>query len=372
MGILQNLWKEDKKKIVLYGIGILCFILLFSVLLFFIIRLTKRYSYTELEEKLVESTSKYVQKNPSFLPTLTNPVVRIDHSTLTNEKFLKDFSKISKDKTCTGVVTIYYNEGNYRFTPILSCDNYESFTLYDQILNKSPIFSLNEQEDGLYLLNDFYTYRGEYVTNYLSFAGFLWRIIKFNEDSFLIVLADTVNKRSTTYVYDDRYNETINSNRGRNSFESSRIKESLTQIYERDFASYHPYIIPTEACAGNRNKNENDTSGSIECFEMVQTPMSLMSVYDFMNASLDSKCETSISKNCSNYNYLSVTTSRYWFINGTDEDTYHVYYSDPTGKLSLDYASAKKDIRPVLSLPTDLLFSSGDGTLENPYTIKTF
>jgi len=199
---------------------------------------------------------------------------------------------------------------------------------------------------------------------------FLLCIFKKNVKIYLI-LSDTINTK-TMYVFDDRYNETVEQNRGKNNFENSRIYLSLRDIYQKDFKNYHQFIIPTQACINKRSETDQDKSGAIECASTTETYFSLLSIYDYMNASLDPICITATSRNCSNYNYLAKTKNKWWLLNGTDENTYEVYYSDPMGKINLDVAAAKKDIRPVLSLPRDIIYKSGDGTSSNPYTFEEY
>ena len=187
-----------------------------------------------------------------------------------------------------------------------------------------------------------------------------------------LILEDTVNNRGTTYVFDDRYNETTQSNRGKNNFESSRIAHSLQNIYTNDFPKYHQYMLQMAACTHPRSKNDRDLSGAIECHTTFDTFMALPSVYDYMNASLDFRCTTSDSMNCSNYNYLAKTTNNWWFLNGTNENSYQVYYSNQVGKLGLDSASSKKDIRPVIAIPSTLNYKSGVGTKEKPYSFVEY
>ena len=359
---------EKYKKPLLFGmIGI--FVLLGVLIIIIVLMNTlKKYSYEEIESKMVDGTSKYLSQHKELYPSETNPTVTITTDALVEENILKDFSKLIKDTNCSGEISVTFNEESYRFTPTLTCDHYQTTNLKEQILDTNSIVT---SEDGLYRLNDYYTYRGEYVNNYITFAGFLWRIVKFNDDAFTLVLADTVNNK-VTYVFDDRYNEDANSNRGRNSFLNSRIEESLKEIYKNDFKNYYPYLLEMDACISQRSETESDTTGDIECFDTVPTMISLLPIFDFMNASLDRLCNSTTSKNCSNYNYLSNTQNRYWLLNGTDENTYHVYYADTTGKINLDYASAKKSLRPVLSIPTDVNYKKGNGTSESPYEIYTY
>lgn len=365
---LKELWKEERKKVILYGSITIISIILLIIVGVILYNVLKRYNYNEVEQIMVTSSKKYLRANQSLYPTKENPITTIDASTLITGKYMKEFGKLSKDTGCFGEVNIYYNEENYLFLPTLTCANYETKSLKDKILETEKIIDSNTE--GLYSLNDYYTYRGEYVKNYISFGGFLWRIVKFNEEQTYIILADTINNK-TMYAYDDRYNETVESNRGKNNFENSRVYLSLRDIYNQDFTNYHQYILTHAACVHPRNDKEQNNTGTTECFTTFDTKISMLPVYDYINASLDLLCTNANSRNCSNYNYLSNSKNKWWLLNGTNENTYEVY-SVNSGRIDLDYASGKKDLRPVFVLSSELVYKKGDGTLENPYTFYEY
>ena len=97
-----------------------------------------------------------------------------------------------------------------------------------------------------------------------------------------------------------------------------------------------------------------------------------MAVYDFIGASRDPLCLDTMSSNCSNYNYLTITKNKWWLINGTNENSSKVYNVNQNGDLGLDYANSKKNIRYVITLPDDVLYKDGNGTENNPYTIYLY
>jgi len=368
MNKLKDLWKNNKKAFLLYGgIGILGIIIL-VVAIFLIFSIFKRYDYYEIENMLVKASTNYLNKHKDLIPNEEEDEIVIEASSLIQEKYLKDFSKLTRDTTCSGYVTVNFLENNLRYTPSLECMNYQTKSLKDVILEKETI---QTSTDGLYDINDYYTYRGEFVNNYISFAGYTFRILKFNEEEMQLILADTINNK-VTYVFDDRYNETIESNRGKNDFNNSRVFLSLRDIYQNDFVKFHKYILPIEACTNPRSEKDRDKSGSVECYTTTTTHLSMLPVYDYLNASLDPLCLDVSSRNCSNYNYLSKTKNRWWLINGTNENTYEVYSADPLGKIRLDSANSKRDLRPVLSIPSTLIYKTGDGTSSSPYEFFEF
>ncbi len=364
---LDNL-KNDKKKVIFFGIIALLILILIIILIVIIMNIFKRYDYDEIKTIMVQETKDYLRAYPELVPDEENPSVTIEASTLISEEYMKDFSKLSTDQNCTGNVVVTYNNDTLRYTPTLSCDRYETVTLKDTILEQENIVTENE---GLYELNDFYTYRGENVNNYVSFANELWRIVKFNDEMMYLILSDTANQIDPV-VFDDRYNETINSNRGYNSFENSRIRDSLLDIYNDFFANYHGYLLTMDSCVHTRSETDHNNTGAIECYTTYETPISLLPVYDFINGSIDPLCRTATSGNCANYNYLSSTENRFWLLNGTNENTYQVYVTTNRGILSLDNASSKRYLRVYIAIPSDVEFQSGNGTSSSPYTVYTY
>ncbi len=366
MNQLKKLWRDQKKTVILCGVAVLITIAIIIVVTVLLIHLFKKYDGPEIEELMVKSTEKYLNANASYLPQEGQEII-VEASTLIQGKYMKDFERLTKD-TCEGLVKVSKTSSIIRFTPHLKCSNYETQSLYEQILSTEPIVV---KDEGLYDINNMYTYRGEFLNNYINFAGFSWRIFKFDAKQIYLILSDTTNTK-TLYVYDDRYNETIQSNRGKNNFETSRVFLSLKDIYKNDFVKYHKYMLPIDACVHPRSETDQNKSGAIECTTTVTTNFSMLSVYDYMNASLDPLCIEAASRNCSNYNYLSTSTNKWWLLNGTDENTFDVYGVDTIGRITLDWAAAKKDVRPVIALPSDLLYKSGNGTVNNPYTFYEY
>lgn len=362
MDKIINLIKNNKKALI-FGITGLLAVILIIIVSIILINVFKKYDYRALENMMVEKTKSYLKANSSLLPTDENKSTIVDVTTLVNEKYMKDLAKISKDTNCTGKVEVVYNNNNYRYSPLLTCDNYETQRLKDVILENEDI---KQTGNGIYELNEDFVFKGEYVNNYFNFANESWRIVKFDDEMFYLILADTANDVDQA-VYDDRYNETINSYRGYNSFESSRIEKTLNDLYNGYFASYQNYLMPIEACTHSRSETDYNNTGEIECFSTYQTYISLLPVYDYINASNDPLCKTTTSGNCSNYNYLSQTSNKWWLLNGTNENSYDVYVVNTKGKVSLEQASTKKFLRIVIAIPSDVLYKKGDGTSSNPY-----
>ena len=132
------------------------------------------------------------------------------------------------DVTCTATVIVSYAGGEYRYTPLLNCgDKYKTITLTSYIKdNEQKVFN----GSGLYDLNGELVYRGENPNNYVEFANKEWRIVKITNDQVVLIL----NEKNERVVWDDRFNANRNNNDGINNFSVSRIKDSLTSLYNNE------------------------------------------------------------------------------------------------------------------------------------------
>lgn len=365
---LTDFFSERKHRyMVIFGFLAFVFIL---ILIIVVLAVTKRYSYTRIEEMMVDRTKEYFSTHKELRPTKEQPIFELDSTSLVAEKLLKDFSKLSNDTNCHGKVLVTYNHGALRYTPTLTCDGYQTKTLKETILEAEDLVT---EGDGLYQLETVYRFKGDYVNNYFSFANKTWRLFKMTEDGMLyFVLADTVNDKNSAAIFDDRYNEDAKGDKGYNDYDTSRIKVTLDHIYTEEFQNYKAYLLDYEACKNTRSEIDTDMTGAIECNTTTTTPLTLMAVYDYLSASRDPLCINTMMPNCMNYNYLVGTKNRWWLLNGTNEVSYKVYYANHNGDLLLDYANGKKNLRYVIALSDEVLYKSGTGTSNDPYTIYQY
>ena len=73
------------------------------------------------------------------------------------------------------------------------------------------------------------------------------------------------------------------------------------------------------------------------------------------------------------YNDLRVSGDRYWLISPYSFSSSGAYVSDvrDAGYLGAYFATTESGVRPAISLKADIEYSSGDGSMENPYVIDT-
>ena len=70
---------------------------------------------------------------------------------------------------------------------------------------------------------------------------------------------------------------------------------------------------------------------------------------------------------CINYNFLSTFEDGFWTITANAENTHEVYYIDYIP--SPEYADRKFAIKLVVNINSEVNYTKGDGTKENPYVI---
>ena len=118
-------------------------------------------------------------------------------------------------------------------------------------------------------------------------------------------------------------------------------------------------------------RKDNDTSkdGKIECSTTIEGDyLSLLTAYDFMNASLSSTCKTIVDNNCNNYNYLSTYPKTFWLLTASSDTTFQGYrYSSGISKTRL---SSTASARLVANITKNSVYVKGSGTETDPYIIK--
>lgn len=338
---------------------------------------SKKYSYTELEKLLKTAAISYFKDNPDSLPKNDGDVVEIDSSNLIVAKKMKDFSTYTKDGgLCSGTVQVEKAGSDYLYTPYLNCgENYLTEELYKKITADKNVVTSGY---GLYASNGSYAYRGEVVDNYLELDNGLWRIVKITTNNEIVLISNKGIEYSFQ-PWDDRYNEANRYKSGINNYSASRIKEYLEKIYKSPSEKKGEVILSDNdktkivsfnLCTGKRSMNEEGNINTSECSEVIEdTKLGLLTLSDYMYASVDASCKSAKSKTCQNYNYL-VNKTEWWLATANKDNNASAYKVTREGKVSSDNCSSFSTIRPVIYLNSKVLYKSGKGTLDDPYKIK--
>ena len=242
---------------------------------------------------------------------------------------------------------------------------------------------------GLYVSTDTntgkptYYFRGNVENNYVSFAGFTWRIVRINEDGTIrIIMQDGINN-NTSYAFNSNYN-----NYTYMYYTNSEAKTQLESWYQTNIGSKTDLV-------------KNVASGDYYC---EQAKVKYGSGYAAGNTAMvpytsytpNFKCETDgngkgiVNASTgllsydeavyaggywgqSNSNYYLHNSSIYWWTMspaGFSNSNLEVWLVNDSGSIHsyiIDYTST---IRPVLILNADTQISDGDGTKNNPFIVE--
>ncbi len=375
MESLKSMWQgmsDMNKSLVKILFGIVCALgVMFLVVL--IIRLTRggTDNYSKIENTLQKAASRYYKKNKDELPENgEEQTVAVD--TLVSAEYMKPLEDyVKKGVTCSGNVTVVNNNNQYTYIPFLDCeDEYTTKMLADSITSDNMIV---DEGSGLYLdEEDNFVFRGEYVNNYVEFAGMTWRIVKVNADGSVRLFLAAPNKKHKNSKWDDRYNVDRDSNVGINNYAVSRVRETLNVVYNDDEIfneSNRALIKPQVLCVGARSQDSTDLSDAEECSETLEGDyIGLLQLNEYLQASIDENCDSTLNHSCSNYNYLADVGKTYWTITPVAEDTYHNYR---ISKYPFVARTANtSNILYTINITGKAALEDGNGSKENPYIIK--
>lgn len=344
-------------------IGVLVAVVFIVIISIFIYnKINVKYTFNELEVRVVTLAEKYYNNNKKKLPkNLKSDKVKL--STLAEVNKVKPFKL--KDKTeCNGHVEVYNNEGNYIYIPHIKCGKKTNKFLKEEILNNEDI-KLNGH--GLYKDGNKYTFRGENLNNYVTFNDREWLIVSMDDDSIKLLS----NKPVDNVMWDDRYNVEKKFRAGINEYVrnnlNSRIKDTLEETYndkELFTKRNRAYLMKHNMCIDKVDITKKISYG---CNNLTETYISLLTPNDYVLASLDNNCNNYNDRSCNNYNYLTEIGST-WTPSGVNGTTDKVYYISQG--IEETSASNYKNIFIVIKISDKIFYQDGNGTLEEPYIIN--
>ncbi len=363
---------NDLKKLIIVASSVVGGLILIILIVYFITAGgNKKVTYERFEEIIVEKAKVYFDSHPNDLPTLGKEKL-LYYNTMVNLGIAKPIEKVlDNPEGCVAYASIKNINNKYIYTPYLNCqDRYQSLELYKKIISDNKIVTTDK---GLYKRTDGYFFRGDVNNNFVLLNEELYKIIKINKDN-TVTLIKTV-KTEDSYVWDDRHNsyDEDHSSSGINDFEVSKIKDLLLEMETNSEIipdTLRGKLVSKKICIGKRALNDKTNDNSIECSVMSKDEylISLITVSDYMYASLDKHCTTVNDRACMNYNFLSTLSSSHT-LTAVKDNTYKIYYFDSYGLYPTD-ASNMRGIHLVINLAKDVMYRSGVGTKEEPYLIK--
>lgn len=362
---------QDLRKKLLFFMGIAAGLVILVLLIVWIVGLIKGTggSFEKAEQTMKEAAIQYYKVHNNLLPT-ENSEISVDDKTLTEGKFMEPLNKlVKKSASCTGVVIVKKEGQTYSYVPRLDCGkDYSSMEFYKKLTDSKNIVTSGA---GLYQWNGEYVYRGEDVNNYVKFSDHLYRVVRVTANNEVeLILTDSKIKM----LWDDRYNVERRYNVGINDYSVSRMRTSLTDLYEGDTLftkSAKEKLVSFPVCYGKRGEEDASKDGSTECSKTLENQkIGLLPIYQYLLVSLDASCQTASDPQCQNYNYLAENGMNWWTLTGVEHNTYHVYSVNSSGDINMSQGSTTMFIRPVIRLSSLTMLNSGNGTFENPYIIK--
>ena len=190
-----------------------------------------------------------------------------------------------------------------------------------------------------------------------------------------------ISNEGVTYTqpWDNRYNEERLYEAGINTYSASRIREYLDKVYNNPSAndgedilskSDKAKLVSFSVCTGKRTTDNESKDNSVECSEVLQNQkLGLLTLSDYLYASVDPNCKSASTKSCKNYNCLTMKED-WWLATANKEDTSTVFSVSRSGNVTAETAGNYAIVRPVIYLNSNVLFKSGNGTLEKPYKVR--
>ena len=387
-------------------------------------------NYTTLNNDLtsnIDSTNLYTPVTGTTIPYQNEPNT-LKYHILNNYINSNLYTATAPSQTNTTAVEAFNGKTENTIKLPLSTGTVE-------IPELTTINSVETEEKGLYKApddyGDSYYFRGASTKNYVSFAGFTWRIVRINGDgSVRLVFSSVINGTTSYYASDGRNNGAVGYMRGSTgtassltydlihmNSSSSYIKTKIDTWYTKNLTDYSDYLADVIFCSdksltsGTGNKTDNSyysaygrlisqstSTPSFECAKGATNTYSRYTTKDNLNTTTSKGVEVNkdltypialltadeivfagaygTTQNTSfylnnGYYYFTMTPKKFY------NDLAYVFVLDSSGAIKQggdDVLYATTDnayVRPVINLRADIEVESGNGTNDdNIYKVK--
>ena len=260
-------------------------------------------------------------------------------------------------------------------------------------LKGTPDFSKTATtKEGVFMAEDdygeSYYYRGK-ADNWVSFAGFYWRIIRINGDGSIRLIysgTKTNNTGDATQIGNSQYNPNYNDEKYAD-YKISTIKTTVDNWYKANILDkgYDNKIADTGYCNDMTKKNTSDFGAyarlvtnktpTLKCPNKDNDLLSKSNnklTYPVGLLTWDEASFAGATWTSSNNGFYLYTGKWYWTMTPAAWFGSYVFVGrvDSVGGLDGGYVYDSYGVRPVLSLKSEVLVTSGDGTLASPYVIS--
>ncbi len=273
-----------------------------------------------------------------------------------------------------------------------------------------------------------YYYRGAVENNYVSFAGFYWRIIRINEDGSIRLIYQGTSANATgnnATIGDSVFNSNYDENAyvgymygrpGSSTYSETHantndsiIKTMIDTWYEENLLdNYATYLADSGFCGDRSIASEAGVWDSIDSALGYGTNMTYYGAYNRavneeqpqfacpQNNDLYTTSSSTKGNKALDYPIGLITADEVAYaggVNNIDNTSYYLYTNDGYWTMSPEFllggyanewavgsdGSLDNDVvftvnigmRPVINLVSGIEVTSGDGTSSNPYVIKT-
>ena len=340
----------------------------------------------------------------------------IDNLTLSYDSDTKTFT-IAPYTTRGTKCTLYFEEAKPLLADVIKGYNQSTRSDFSTVYTASTtntVFTANDGDGTTYY------FAGAPTDNYVSFAGFYWRIIRVNGDGSIRLIyqgssADSTGSNAQTgtsaFNASPNYNRseyvglkyTKDSQYGTNT--SSTIYTALNTWYEENIniedEEYTNYIDANAGFCGDREMASGSTwssqpSSNIyyaaqERLDTNKSPVFTCSSNNLYTYTTSNKGNKSLSSPIglitadevafaggvyltTNTSYYLYTGSYYWTMSPyyfpaaySRASVFTVYSTGDLGNSNVNYATP--GVRPVINLKATTTISGGDGTAQNPFIV---
>ena len=285
-----------------------------------------------------------------------------------------------------------------------------------------------KKDDGLLTAPDYSTkysttldgtsfyYRGAVSDNWVSFAGYLWRVVRINGDGSIRMIysgTSSNHKEGGTQIGTSAFSSRRNDSRflgymyqtAASNDTNSTIKEVIDAWYENNLrVNNYEYFLSDSGFCGDRtssgffyggaNRNFAEFNPSFACVNptsdrytlkvsgsshisgtmgygnnSLNYPIGLLTIDEVSYAGGRYAGENG-SNNYENKNYYLYNGQVYWLMSpGFYDRIANGIYVDEIGQTSGSDVSESHGVRPVINLKKGILYLGGNGTEYNPYTV---
>lgn len=199
-------------------------------------------------------------------------------------------------------------------------------------------------KDLLKNINNEYYFTGKVESNYVTYSGILWRVIKIGENNVVTLVSDN-NLSSLAFGENVSYEESY-INKWLNSSDSD-----YSGILEKNLNSKITYLKETDLCTNKIDDISNSTCNDINNDYFI----TLLSVSDYINTGAADGF---------------INNSSYFYLSNINSDN-KVWYVNSNGKVDTSNGNDIYGVRPVIKFKDNIGLVSGTGTKEDPYIIES-